>query len=33
LTNSSLREFVAELILGYSPRHVTYDLRRLRRKA
>ncbi len=33
LTNRSLRELVAELIAGYSPRHMTYDLRRLRRKA
>ena len=32
LTNRSLRELVAELIPGYSPRHMTYDLRRLRRK-
>ena len=32
LTNRSLRELVAEMIPGYSPRHMTYDLRRLRRK-
>lgn len=32
LTNRSLRELVAELIPGYSPRNMTYDLRRLRRK-
>jgi hypothetical protein len=32
LTNKSLRELVAGLIPGYSPRQMTYDLRRLRRK-
>jgi hypothetical protein len=32
LTNRSLRELVAGLIPGYSPRRMTYDLRRLRRK-
>jgi hypothetical protein len=32
LTNRSLRELVAGLIPGYSARHMTYDLRRLRRK-
>jgi hypothetical protein len=32
LTNHSLRELVADLIPGYSTRHMTYDLRRLRRK-
>ena len=32
LTNRSLRELVAEMIPDYSPRHMTYDLRRLRRK-
>ena len=32
LTNRSLRELVAGLIPGYSPRQMTYDLRRLRRK-
>jgi hypothetical protein len=32
ITNRSLRRLVAELIPGYSPRQMTYDLRRLRRK-
>jgi hypothetical protein len=32
LTNRSLRELIAGLIPGYSPRQMTYDLRRLRRK-
>jgi len=32
LTNKSLRDLVAGLIPGYTPRQVTYDLRRLRRK-
>ena len=32
LTNRSLRTLVAGLIPGYSPRQMTYDLRRLRRK-
>jgi len=32
LTNKSLRELVAGVIPGYSARHMTYDLRRLRRK-
>jgi hypothetical protein len=32
LTNKSLRELVAGLIPAYSPRQMTYDLRRLRRK-
>jgi hypothetical protein len=32
LTNRSLRELIAGLIPGYSARHMTYDLRRLRRK-
>jgi hypothetical protein len=32
LTNRSLRELVAGLLPGYSPRQMTYDLRRLRRK-
>jgi hypothetical protein len=31
LTNRSLRELIAGLIPGYSPRQMTYDLRRLRR--
>ena len=33
LTNKSLRELVAGLIPGYNARQITYDLRRLRRKA
>jgi len=33
LTNRSLRELIAGLIPGYSARQMTYDLRRLRRKA
>jgi hypothetical protein len=32
LTNRSLRALIAGLIPGYSPRQMTYDLRRLRRK-
>jgi hypothetical protein len=32
LTNRSLRELIAGLIPGYSSRHATYDLRRMRRK-
>jgi len=32
LTNRSLRELIAGVIPGYSPRQMTYDLRRLRRK-
>ena len=32
LTNRSLRELIAGLIPGYTPRQMTYDLRRLRRK-
>jgi len=32
LTNRSLRELIAGLIPGYTARHMTYDLRRLRRK-
>jgi hypothetical protein len=32
LTNRSLRTMVAGLIPGYTPRQMTYDLRRLRRK-
>jgi hypothetical protein len=32
LTNRSLRTLVAGLIPGYTPRQMTYDLRRLRRK-
>ena len=32
LTNKSLRELVVGLIPGYSPRQMTYDLRRLRRE-
>jgi hypothetical protein len=32
LTNRSLRELVAGLLPGHSPRQMTYDLRRLRRK-
>jgi hypothetical protein len=32
LTNRSLRRLVAELIPDYTPRQMTYDLRRLRRK-
>jgi hypothetical protein len=32
LTNKSLREFVAGLLPAYTPRQMTYDLRRLRRK-
>jgi len=31
LTNRSLRTLIAGLIPGYSARHMTYDLRRLRR--
>jgi len=33
LANKSLRELVAGLIPGYNARQITYDLRRLRRKA
>jgi hypothetical protein len=32
LTNRSLRPLVAGLILGYTARQMTFDLRRLRRK-
>ena len=32
LTNRTLRPQIAELITGYSPGQMTYDLRRLRRK-
>jgi len=32
LTNRTLRPHIAELIPGYSPGQMTYDLRRLRRK-
>ena len=32
LTNRTLRPQIAELIPGYSPGQMTYDLRRLRRK-
>jgi hypothetical protein len=32
LTNRSLRTLMTTAIPGYSPRHMTYDLRRLRRK-
>ena len=32
LTNRSLRGLIAGLIPGYTPRQMTYDLRRLRRK-
>ena len=32
LTNRTLRPQIAEIIPGYTPGHMTYDLRRLRRK-
>jgi hypothetical protein len=33
ITNASLRELIAGVIPRYGPRQVTYDLRRLKRKA